>query len=185
MLRKVVFGAGLALLATAFAAGSALAYTGTPGTTASTSTSTPPAGGSFTLTDHFTGGAGQVVNFSFTGGTGSLVQHATAGGAGFSYALMATTCTVTFTPNPGTTDSSGNVSTTVTLGSGCAGALNLTGTSGAQSVTTTVTVAGLPAASGQAPLNVPALWLGIFILGLLLVAGSVFGFRSRQQPASA
>ena len=165
MIRKVVVGAGLALLVTVFGAVSALAYTGTAGTSASTSNSYPAAGGSTNFTAHFTGGSGQSVTFSASGG-----------GSG---------CTVTFTPNPGTTDASGNITTSAVVGSSCSGNVNLTAVTGAQNVTATITIGGLPAASGQGPVPSPGLWLAIFILGLGLIAVSLFGFRRRQQPVTA
>jgi hypothetical protein len=182
MLRKLSLGSGLALTAFSLGVLPALAYTGTPGTSASTSSSSVSGGSSVTLTAHFNGGAGQTVNFTSTGGTQGAVRSNSV--FAMATALAAGPCTPSFSPNPGTTDASGNVSTTVSIPSTCSGTLTLTATSGAQAVSTTLTVNGLPAASTNSPLNYPLLWIAVFILGLGLVAASVFGL-GRRQPVPA
>ena len=164
MLKKLVLGSGLALVAVAMAIAPALAYVGTPGTTCATSSTTVAAGGSVTFTSHFPVGAGQTVTYSATGG-----------GAG---------TTVTFSPASGTTDASGNVTTTVKFGARCSGAISLRAASGAQNVSTTVTVTAFPAASSL-PLGVPApfAWVAVLLVGLALVGAALFGFRRRQPGA--
>jgi hypothetical protein len=165
MLKKLVVGSGLALAAVGLSVVSALAYTGTPGTSASTSNNTPPPGGTTTLSAHFVGGGGQTVTFSAVGG-----------GSG---------CTVTFNPTSATTDASGNVSTTVTIGTGCSGSIDLTSVTGAQNVTTTITVGALPAAGSSQPLSYPALWIALLVVGLGLIGASVYGIGRRRTPATA
>ena len=163
MLKRFVIGAGMAFVGAAFAVIPALAYTGTAGTSASTGSSTVAPGGNTTFTAHFTGGSGQAVTYSATGG-----------GSG---------CTVTFNPTSGTTDASGNVTTTVTFGSGCSGTIALGAVSGAQNVSTTITVSGLPAASTQVPVSYPGLWLALLALGIGLVGVSLFGVRRKMATA--
>jgi hypothetical protein len=165
MLRKLVLGSGMALAAVAMAVVPALAYTGTPGTSASTSPTTVAAGGTVTFSAHFLGGAGQAVTFSESGD-----------GAG---------CTATFSPASGTTDASGNVTTTKTFGTGCSGVFTLTAVSGVQNVSTTVTVTAFPAASSL-PLGVPApfAWLAVLLVGLALVGSALFGFGRRRQSSA-
>jgi hypothetical protein len=164
MLKKLVLGSGLALAAVAMAIAPALAYNGTPGTTASCIPTTAAAGGSVACTFHFTGGAGQAVTFSATGG-----------GAG---------CTVTFSPSSGTTNASGNVTVAVRFGANCSGTITIRAVSGAQNVSTTVTVTGFPAASAL-PLGVPApfAWVAVLLVGLALVGAALFSFRRRQPGA--
>jgi hypothetical protein len=165
MLKNLILGSGLALAAVAMAIVPALAYTGTLGTSASVSPTTVAAGGSVTFSAHFLGGAGQAVTFSESGD-----------GAG---------CTATFSSASGTTDASGNVTTTKTFGTGCSGVITLTAVSGAQNVSTTVTVTAFPAASSL-PLGVPApfAWLAVLLVGLALVGTALFGF-GRRQPVRA
>jgi hypothetical protein len=164
MLKKLALGSGLALAAVAMAIAPALAYSGTPGTSASCIPTTLAAGGPATCTAHFPGGAGLAVTFSATGG-----------GAG---------CIVTFSPSSATTDASGNVTTTITIGSKCAGVLSLTAVAGAQNVTTTVTITAFPAASSL-PLEVPApyAWVAVLLVGLALVGSALFIFRRRELGA--
>jgi hypothetical protein len=166
MLKKLILASGLAAVAVGLAVVPALAsYTGTPGSSASVSNVTPPPGGTTTLTGSLLGGAGQSVTFTAVGG-----------GSG---------CTVTFSPNPATTLASGNFSTTVTIGSGCSGSIDLTSVSGAQNVTTTITVGALPAAGSQQPLSYPALWIALLVVGLGLIGASVYGIGRRRMPATA
>ena len=164
MLKKLVLGSGLALAAVAIAIVPALAYNGTPGTSASCIPTTVAAGGSVTCTAHFLGGVDQTVTYSATGG-----------GAG---------CTVTFSPSSGTTNASGNVTTTVKFGANCSGTISLRAASGAQNVSTTVTVTAFPAASAL-PLGAPApfAWVAVLLAGLALVGAALFSFRRRQPGA--
>ena len=165
MLKKLIVSSGLALAAVAMAVVPALAYLGTPGTTASVSPTTVAAGGTVTFTAHFLGGAGQAVTFSSTGG-----------GAG---------CTETFSPATGTTDASGNVTTTITIGNTCGGVLSETAVAGAQNVSTSLTVTAFPAAS-TLPLGVPApfAWMAVLLVGLALVGMAVFGFGRRTSATA-
>jgi hypothetical protein len=134
------------------------------GNNASCNPTTAAAGGSATCTAHFLGGAGQAVTFSATGG-----------GAG---------CVVTFNPVSGTTDASGNVTTTATFGANCSGTVTIGFVAGAQNVSTTVTVSAFPAASSL-PLGVPApfAWMAVLVAGLALVGAGLFSFRRRQHGA--
>jgi hypothetical protein len=161
MLKKLVLGSGLALVAVALATVPALAYVGTPGATCATSSITVAAGGSVTFTSHFLGGAGQPVTFSATGG-----------GPGTS---------VTFNPPSGTTDASGNVTTTATFSAGSSGTVTLTATTGAQNCGTALAATPYPAAASL-PLGVPApfAWLAGLLVGLALVGAALFGRRRRQ-----
>jgi hypothetical protein len=162
MPRKLLLGCGLALIAVAIAVVPALAYVGTPGATCGTSSTTVVAGGSLTFTSHFLGGAGQVVTFSFSGGGAGTV--------------------VTFNPASGTTDASGNVTTTATFGAGSSGNVTLTATTGAQNCSTGGAVSAFPAASSL-PLGVPAplAWVAVLLVGLALVGTALFA-RRRRQP---
>ena len=164
MLKKLVLGSGLALVAVAIAIVPAFAYVGTPGTSASTSSTTVVAGGSLTFSAHFPVAAGAAVTYSVSGG--------------------GTSCTATFNPTSGTTDASGNVTTTVTFGANCSGTVTLMAVSGVMNVSTAVTVSAFPAASSL-PLGVPVpvAWAAVLLVGVALVGASIVG-RRRQLGAS-
>ena len=162
MFKKLFAGSGLAVLAVGLSAVSALAYTSTAGASGSTSTTSPTPGSTFTFTVSFTVAPGSAVQF-----------FASGGGSG---------CTVTFNPATGTTASS--QSTQVTLGSACTGSISLEGVAGAQTAAATITVGALPAASGLVPASYPALWLALLVLGLGMIAASVYGI-GRKAPAAA
>lgn len=164
MFKKLVLGSGLALAAVALAIAPALAYIGTPGATCATSSITVVAGGSVTFTSHFLGGVGQTVTYSATGGGAGTI--------------------VTFSPASGTTDASGNVTTTATFSASSSGTVTLTATIGAQNCSTAVAATAFPAASSL-PFGVPApfAWVAVLLGGLALVGAAVFGFRRRQPGA--
>jgi hypothetical protein len=163
MLKRLVLGFGLALMAIAMAVAPALAYVGTPGASCATSSTTVVAGGSLTFTAHFLGGADQVVTFSASGGGPGTV--------------------VTFNPASATTDASGNVSTTVTFGTGSSGTVTLTATTGAQNCSAGGAVSAFPAASSL-PFGVPAplAWIAVLLAGAGLVGASLLGRRRAPKP---
>jgi hypothetical protein len=161
MLKRLVLGSGLALVAVAIAIVPASAYVGTPGTSASCVPTTQTAGSTVTCSGHFPGGIGQAVTFSFSGG-----------GPG---------CVVTFNPTSGTSDAGGNVTTSVTVGSACSGTLTTLFVAGAANVSTTVTITAFPAASSL-PLGVPVpfAWMAVLLVGVGLVGAALLGGRRRQ-----
>lgn len=158
MIKKLILSTGVAITAFVLGSAGAFAYTGSAGASITTSTTTVAPGGQVTVTATFTtpGGPGNNVTFSFSGG-----------GAG---------CTETFNPTSGTTDSSGSISTVVTIGASCGGVLAETATNNTtgQTVTTSITTTGggLPNASAEKPAgqNLPIGPIAILVASLALIA---------------
>jgi hypothetical protein len=162
MLKRLVLGSGLALVAVSIAILPVFAYIGTPGASCSMSSTTVVAGGTTTFFATFVGGAGQTVTFSFSGG-----------GPG---------TTATFNPPTAVTNAAGNVQTTVTFGTGSSGTVTLTGTigGGAQFCGEIEAVTAFPGTS-YVPLGlpVPFAWMAVLLVGAGLVGASVLGGRRR------
>jgi hypothetical protein len=162
MLKRLVLGFGLALVAVAMAVAPVLAYYSTPGANCGTSNVTVVGSGTITFSAHFNGGAGQVVTFS-----------ATTSNPG---------TTVSFNPTTATTDVNGNVTTQVTFG-GSPGNVNVAGSiGGVQYCGLTEAITALPAASYlPAGLPVPFAWMAVLLVGVGLVGAALLG--RRRQPA--
>lgn len=167
MLKRLVLGTGLALVAVGIAIAPVLAYVGTPGASCGTSSTTVVAGGTLTFTAHFLGGPGQTVTFSASGGGAGTV--------------------VTFNPTTAVTDAAGNVTTTVTFGTGSSGTVTITGTvtGGAQFCSSGAAVSAFPAASSlPLGLPVPFAWMAVLLVGVGLVGAALLAGRRRQAGAS-
>jgi hypothetical protein len=162
MLKRLVLGSGLAMVAVSIAILPVFAYISTPGAICGVSTTTVVAGGTVIFQSHFNGGAGQTVTFSITGG-----------GAG---------TTATFNPPTAVTNAAGNVQTTVTFGTGSSGTVTIVGTvtGGAQFCSEIEAVTAFPGTS-YVPLGlpVPFAWMAVLLVGAALVGASVLGGRRR------
>jgi hypothetical protein len=70
------------------------------------------------------------------------------------------------------------------LGNGCSGTLTIAAVSGAQNVSTTVTVSAFPAASSlPLGLPVPFAWLAVLAVGVVLVGAALLRPRRHQRGA--
>jgi len=162
MVRKLLLASGASLMALA-SVFPALAASPTSGNSNGSvgATSVAP-GGSTTFTATFkdnngSGVAGASVTFSQQSGPNG--------------------CTATFSPSSGTTNSSGTVTTTVTLPAGCSGSYVLAASTQGATVTSTVAESGgFPATSTEGPSSGTPVWaFAGLALGFVLIVASGLG----------